>query len=295
MLESNKRKYKEKMPHGTLELPVSIHKMTYPDNMEIFFYPHWHKEFELFLVLSGNILFSIEDREYFMKEGDICFVNNELLHQAKAVESKGASFFAVDFSYDMLEHDIKSSFYSKYVGSIIDGRVRFNEFIEFDNLEWKRKLQDYILELYECPEHDLKKHELLLKSHLLEVWTLLFLNNSTKSNFSRLDYIGYDRIKPVIKYIEDNYSYDIKVSDLSNILSLSDSQFCRTFKNVTGFSPVQYINRHRILISCNKLSETDLSISEIANTCGFSNISYFNRVFLKTIGCTPKEYRKGSL
>lgn len=49
--------------------------------------------------------------------------------------------------------------------------------------------------------------------------------------------------------------------------------------------------RYRILQSCHLLQETDKKIGEIANLTGFNNISYFNKVFLKTIGCTPKEYR----
>mgnify|MGYP001080899457 FL=1 len=72
---------------------------------------------------------------------------------------------------------------------------------------------------------------------------------------------------------------------------MSEGQFSRVFKQTMKLSPVQYLMRYRILQSCQLLRDTDKKIGEVANLSGFNNISYFNRVFLQTIGCTPKEYR----
>ena len=55
---------------------------------------------------------------------------------------------------------------------------------------------------------------------------------------------------------------------------------------------IEYINRLRIKSVCEMLADTDMTASEAAFKSGFNNISNFNRIFKKTMGCTPLEYRK---
>ena len=103
-----------------------------------------------------------------------------------------------------------------------------------------------------------------------------------------------ERLEPVISYIKENYAYEITLGELAAILPMSEGQFSRVFKQTMKLSPIQYLMRYRILQSCKLLQDTEKKIGEIANLSGFNNISYFNRVFLNTIGCTPKEYRENS-
>ena len=56
-------------------------------------------------------------------------------------------------------------------------------------------------------------------------------------------------------------------------------------------SPVEYIAQQRISRACHLLQNTDNSIAQIANTCGYPDFSYFTRVFRKRLGMTPSEYR----
>ena len=100
-----------------------------------------------------------------------------------------------------------------------------------------------------------------------------------------------ERLRPVIEFIKENYSYEISLIELAELLPMSEGQFCRVFKQHMKMSPIQYLMRYRILQSCRLLQDTDKKVGEIANLTGFNNISYFNKVFLKIIGCTPREYR----
>ena len=73
---------------------------------------------------------------------------------------------------------------------------------------------------------------------------------------------------------------------------MSEGQFCRSFKQLTGSTPFTYLKKHRIMHSCDYLAGSGRKISEICTLCGFSNISYFNREFLKAMKVTPSAYRK---
>ncbi|MCR5586318.1 MAG: AraC family transcriptional regulator [Lachnospiraceae bacterium] len=292
----SEKKLEEKMSHGTLELPVGIHKMNYDKGLDVFYYSHWHKEFELFLCIDGRVEISVEDESFVMEKDDVVFINSNQLHSAKPVDGGSAAFFAVDFMPAILEKDRHSNFYMKYVGTVLEGKVKFQNFIkksEAVNDGWGEKLVLLLKDLYACPEHDLSGDELMIRGHIMEMWNLLYSNAVEKNEMTKHELLAIKRFKPVVKYIDENYEYDISLAELAALIPMSEGQFCRSFRSVMGYSPVQYMNRYRILKSCHLLRETDDKISEIANRCGFRNISYFNKVFLRTIGCKPNEYRKG--
>ena len=89
-----------------------------------------------------------------------------------------------------------------------------------------------------------------------------------------------------------NYHQNITLEELAEYAHLSEGQFCRSFKELTGMTPFRYLIRYRILQSCNQLLLTDKKVTEIALSCGFNNISYYNRAFFKIMRMTPTEYRK---
>lgn len=103
--------------------------------------------------------------------------------------------------------------------------------------------------------------------------------------------LNQERIKPVLDYIEENFSYEVTLAELAALIPMSEGQFCRVFRQTMNRTPMQYIMRYRVMQSCHLLTETNKKIAEIANLSGFNNISYYNKVFLSIVGCTPKQYR----
>lgn len=317
----SKREYEEKQRHGTVELPVGLHKVEYPEGTDVIFYLHWHQEFEFLVLTKGRIEFTIEDRTYELGAGDCVFINSNLLHSAKTADGHACSFFAVVFSYEALEDDVHSSFAKKYIRPVLNGKYLLQEclrekdeenacrerskaaegiqeidefpgrFLDISQIPWQREVIFHLSRISECPEHELEKHALFVRSRLLMVWELMFSHG--KSNRKNLleENAAFERLAPVVKYMKENYAYEITLAELAQLIPMSEGQFCRVFKQNMKMSPMQYLLRYRILQSCHLLHETDKKIGEIANLTGFNNISYFNKVFLKIIGCTPKEYR----
>jgi len=100
------------------------------------------------------------------------------------------------------------------------------------------------------------------------------------------------RIERVTNYMHSNYSTDISLAQVSKLAGMPETSFARFIKKHTGKTFVVVLNDIRLGHATRMLIETTHSIAEIANQCGFNNISNFNRFFKKKKNCTPKEFRE---
>ena len=93
-------------------------------------------------------------------------------------------------------------------------------------------------------------------------------------------------------FISENYSKPIRIADIAKSVNLSQNHLCKLFKKVLNCSIKNYLIEYRLNIAKNLLSQTDHSITEIANAVGFDDSMYFSQVFRKHINHTPTEFRK---
>lgn len=100
-----------------------------------------------------------------------------------------------------------------------------------------------------------------------------------------------NRIFQVVKYIRKNINQDISIADLLDICCLSKDHFIRLFKKDMNATPTQYINEKKMERAQLMLLSSNKSIKDIAYELSFVNVYYFNRLFKKTTGLTPSEYR----
>ena len=99
-------------------------------------------------------------------------------------------------------------------------------------------------------------------------------------------------VKNVLTFISDNYSNNISLDDLSRIAGMNPKYFCRYFRSLTGRTPIDYLNYYRIECASEMLSTKDITIREVAISCGFNDESYFIKTFNKYKGITPKQFMK---
>lgn len=100
------------------------------------------------------------------------------------------------------------------------------------------------------------------------------------------------RMGQVMSYILSNSQEPISLKEVADKANLSKEAFCRFFKERTGKTFTEFLTQVRIHQACQLLQKKDSSISQIAYSCGFHNLSYFNRAFKKIQGETPKEFRE---
>jgi AraC-like DNA-binding protein len=99
------------------------------------------------------------------------------------------------------------------------------------------------------------------------------------------------RIENVMYYLHKNFEKTITLEDAAKITAMSEVAFSRFFKKKTGYSFVDTLNEIRLGHASRLLIDTTQSISEVAFSCGFNNISNFNRLFKKKKNTTPKAFR----
>ena len=100
------------------------------------------------------------------------------------------------------------------------------------------------------------------------------------------------RILKVKNFISKNFMDEIRLAQLADIAGMSPSAFSRFFKLHTGRNLTNYIIDMRLGAASRMLVDTSRSISEICFSCGFNNLSNFNRIFKKKKGCSPSEFRE---
>ncbi len=99
-------------------------------------------------------------------------------------------------------------------------------------------------------------------------------------------------IKKAIDYVNKNYHTDIPLSEISRIVSMAPSHFCRIFKKITKENFVNYVNKVRIEKAVNLIISTDDSINSIYEKVGFNSKNYFYKIFKMYYNTTPNQYRK---
>ena len=100
------------------------------------------------------------------------------------------------------------------------------------------------------------------------------------------------RIEKVMEFIYGSFDKQISLGEAARIASMTESAFSRFFKLRTGMTFIDCVTEVRLGHASRMLIATTKTIAEIAYSCGFNNISNFNRIFRKKKGCTPRELRE---
>ena len=271
------------------DMPFRYYHFDYSDGFSGFQF-HWHEEIEIHRIVSGSGSFFIDDNEYPVEIGDIIFIAPRIIHSGKSEENNLVDIcYIVDCEYLMSKNSEHNTdkYFAELASAKIDNPIinkedsGYTELLASLNnidrcavekgtvyqLEIKRSLYDFFIELF--------KHGYLSVTNDTEFY------NDTKSI-----------IKQSISYIQKNASSKLTVDKIASYVGLSSSYFMKLFKDNTKMTCIEYIKLLRLNNATNMLKETDDSILQIAHSCGFSNLSLFNREFKKYFSLTPSMYRK---
>ncbi|MBM7571863.1 helix-turn-helix domain-containing protein [Aquibacillus albus] len=132
--------------------------------------------------------------------------------------------------------------------------------------------------------------EHMTTANLIELLTLLGRKLQNKGNRLKSDY--HEDINNIIQIMHEQYNKNLIIEDLAKMCSLSIYRFIHKFKAVTGTTPIKYITSVRINEAKSLLSETSLSVQEVASVVGYHNPLYFSRVFRNAVGMPPSSYKE---
>lgn len=281
-----KKIYYEQVNQHTNNRPFSIHRTVVNYETTNALYLHYHPEAEFLFLHSGNMIMHIEGMEIPMEAGDAIYIPKLVIHNAVKELQSPCEFSAVVFSENWLlgaEDNI-------FLNSIYSSGTK--SFCYFSGDEEKNDtILSCLKKCNELMEQKVENYELLLKGLLLIVF-----QNMINLYFGDLLH-GERKENPLqksIEYMQAHLNEEITLEILAKTCGYSVSHFGHRFKEYTGFTPFEYLNRIRIIKVSEQLVSSQETIARIATECGFNNISYFNRVFEKEFGVTPRKYRNSA-
>ncbi len=250
---------------------------------------HIHDEVELLRVTEGFFLFKTSERSYYLKPGDIIFVQSRTPHYTENLEDNSDTQLVM-FPYEYFSED-NASGTCQYLSRFFNVEKALSAVFPAGSpeaIEMSRYFDDLTSELVQ------KKpaYELYIKSGILSIIAFLSRHNIMPDASALLNEYDVKKILPALDYIDTHYNSHISLEEISAVMNLNVSYFCRLFKKATGASFIEYLNFVRICKTESLLVTSQKGIAEIAMDVGFSSTAYFNKIFKKYKGCTPTEYKR---
>ncbi len=282
--------YEEKKTHGESQFPYVTYCCSIP--IDFTCVPnHWHNEFEIIYIKKGKGLISIDLDYYEVKEKDIVLILPGQLHSIEQEGINGMEYENMIFSPDLLvakHYDICNNNYFTPMNKRL---IQLPSIVNNDNCDYYDKLAYCLDNIDEICKTFPKAYELAIKGYLFQFFSAIF-NKVPKVSLPVKKRKSLDKLKLIIKYVENNYANLITIEEMSELCGFSQSHFMKFFKSNMDVSFIEYLNNYRLTIASRLLISSTSSILAIALESGFDNLSYFNRLFKKRYDMTPSEFRK---
>ena len=244
--------------------------------------PHFHHDFELLLILSGQATLLCQGESLTLQTNDIILLNPNVTHEIHTVRDS-ITILCIQFSPKFFENSmpgLKSLFFEKrYLNPILSDEQIYH-------------LQYLIIETaYQYVKQESTNQ--LISSSLLGILVSTLLNKIPWHLFTveekRANDLHRIRMEQIIAYVEDNYANKILLSDIAEKLGITTGYLSHFIKEHLNQSFQEYLTsvrfRHALL-----LLNQNRPLIDVCLECGFSNTRYLTNAFLKYQGCTPKEY-----
>lgn len=258
------------------------------DNWEMVNY-HFHNNFEILLSLNDKAKIFIDNNVYEMHRGDLFLINNMELHRTVASKNKAYERYVIMFS-------------PEYIQPFCTDKTNLLHFFTHRKAGFSNKLNlsesklTLLISLLEKIKHYESSNtygsDIYIQLTFIEV--LLFINTAFTNigeDPNKSSSKDFEKINPILEYINKNLSEDLSLELLSKKFFLSKYHLCRSFKSSTGFTLNEYIINKRIL-KARELLKQGINVMEVCEEVGFNNYCHFIRTFKKLVGVSPKKYSK---
>lgn len=249
---------------------------------------HWHEHLQVYYFIDGMAYLECGLNNFKIVSGNIAIANSNELHYLESL-SDNLKFYIIRIEPTFLFSNQVDLLQTKYLAPLALNHIVFDNLIQNDYLI----LKCIKTILYEYNNKEIG-YELSIKANIYQLIVLLLRSHVYKI-FSEDEFIerkhSLEKFECIFDLIEEKYMDKITLKELASHVNLSAPHFCRTFKQITGKTTVDFINGIRLDKAIYYLNKTDLNMTEIAMRCGFDSINYFSRLFKKNYNISPTQYR----
>ncbi|MBO5219655.1 MAG: AraC family transcriptional regulator [Clostridia bacterium] len=287
-----------KMKYRQLKAAVTYYTYTFSDDSLMgdpsawgySWYPNLHDSVELVLMDSGSVRWTISDREYRPKPGDILVVNPFELHASTMTVSEGASatYYLVHIDLDEYIHTLGKDG-ADALRRVLSGEEAFETFLAAgesgDTAAVIRRMHAEFANDGASPAGQCRMQAM--------VFTLLatLLTRCSPAVRSENERRRYSFMRNVEWHSGDHYfQEDLSTEKIAAAMNYSAAHFGRLYKECYGTGFQRYLRSWRIRKAAWGKEFREYSISEIAEKVGFRDYNYFSRAFKQELGLTPTEW-----
>lgn len=257
---------------------------------------HWHDDLELIYIWEGRMRYCVNDCHIVLKENDTLLVNARQLHYGYPYAEKECRFSCVRFHPSLFAEN--GHLREKYIAPILENADP--EYVHFHSSQnCGREIGNLMKQVAGCKEAAETAYEMEVVAVMHILWSRLiryremFPDKPDRgAGGPRHDNDDLEVQKQMMTFIYRHYGENISIEDIAVSAHVNQGRCRRIFKQYLQQTPVQFLNAYRLEVSGKLLRDTDQSISEIAERCGYRHKSHFAKAFSRCFGCTPREYRK---
>lgn len=282
--------YEEKKTHGEDEFPYITYLCTIP--LDFTSVPtHWHNEYEIIYVKKGYGIISLDLEYHNVKAGDIILIVPGQLHSIEQKGNNSMEYENIIFGADIISHKHNDYCYTNFFSSLTKRTLQYPTIFNNSTCKYYNDIARCIDSADEICKTFPHGYQLAIKSYLFQMFFVIF-TNLPKDKPPTKKRKSLDKMKLIVKYVENNYADNITIEDMANLCDFSQSHFMKFFKNNMEVSFIEYLNNYRLTMASRLLISSSSSIIAISMESGFDNLSYFNRLFKKKYDMTPSEFRR---
>lgn len=254
---------------------------------------HFHPEIEILLVVKSSGTVYVGDGINRFTEGEISIIGESLPHWWKSdptyVENKNhinTKALVIQFNKEIFHSNFINLPEMAPIKSLLDRSQRGIRFLD----KSRENLGKQVKKIFRMKGID-RITELIKLLNQMAVTTEYGYHSSV--GYSKMiNTYDFYRFNKVHEYIIRNFNRTIKLEDVSQMVNMSPTAFCRYFKKHTGKTFIQFTTEFKVGQACKFLSEDKMNISRACFESGFNNLSHFNEQFKKIVHLTPTEYKE---
>lgn len=262
---------------------------------------HAHDFIEIAYVASGTGIHRIGETEYPVSKGDLFIINFDIPHEFRSLPERSKPGLIVYncvfkpefFDYGLINskdfHDITHHFLFRLLFPDEDSIPGDIVLLGKDSAE----LEQLYVKMYDEYYHQETGYVEMLRAYVIELLVLIVrLFKKAHASNNSLNHHRRQIIEAAMRYMMENYDKEIRLEELSMMSFFSRNYFCKLFKDTTGMTVSEYIQKLRIQEACKLLKGTNKSVLEISSLVGYNDIKFFNNVFKRNTGVSPTAYKK---
>ena len=244
---------------------------------------HSHRFYEIFYILEGAISHTLNGENHILRAGDMVFLNLTDVHSFNREEGNTCKH------RDIIIHTDFFDSICSFMGDSFREAYHNNTFPKILSLSLEQ-MEDYENRI---------TNAILTSSTNSEFWMastralcISLLNHLVEEKIRHNDAYYPMWFRELLGRFHMNEFLKVGLDDILEPFHFNKSYLCRRFRQYTGYTMTEYLNQIRLQQAAFQLQYTDNTILSICNNVGFSSVSYFNKLFKKTYGVTPKAFRK---